>query len=101
MSPSARGLEARGRSIRLCQSEEWERQEQRLGLFAWCTPFNERTKRCGFSPRTEPPTDALSCIALTRSGRLLFDDLHRLIFADLVTLVAASSDLTSLQQETP
>src|SRR5260370_40133849 len=39
------------------KSEEWERQEQKTGLFADAL---ERTKRDGFAPRAEPPTVSFS-----------------------------------------
>src|SRR5207302_11281813 len=58
----------------------------------------EKTKRDGFSPRTEPPPASF----LTRSrafGRItLRRFFNRLIFTDLIAFVAADSDLTSLQQ---
>ena len=54
----------------------------------------ERTKRDGFSPRTEPPSSHLATRALTLSGRLLFTILRSLVFADLIAVVTADSDLT-------
>ena len=85
--------------LQTLRPEEWERQNEAIGPFV-CYAL-ERTKRDGFSPRTEPPPSHLSARDLTRSGRLLFAlplrKSHRtgtLIFANLMTLVAADSDLT-------
>ena len=86
--------------LQTLRPEEWERQERSPEPFV-CYAL-ERTKRDGFSPRTEPPPSHLSARDLTRSGRLLFATFLRtnrapnrsLIFANLMTLVAADSDLT-------
>ena len=86
--------------LQTLRPEEWERQERSPEPFV-CYAL-ERTKRDGFSPRTEPPPSHLSARDLTRSGRLLFATFLRtnrapnrsLIFANLITLVAADSDLT-------
>jgi hypothetical protein len=59
----------------------------------------ERTKRDGFAPRAEPPSSHLSTRDLARSGQLIFAIQTSLLFADLMTLVTANSDLTSLQRK--
>jgi hypothetical protein len=77
-----------------------------------CT--QETKDETDFHRETEPPTDlsnalcsAPACalqrtsVALSFSGRLLFGIFARatcLVFIDLITFVAADSDLTSLQQ---
>ena len=61
--------------LQTLRPEEWERQERSPEPFV-CYAL-ERTKRDGFSPRTEPPPSYLSARDLTRSGRLLFAILVR------------------------
>jgi hypothetical protein len=69
------------------KSEEWERQEQKLGLLA-CA-LDERNETDFHRELSRLPHRFARC-ALARSGRLLFDDLHRLLFADLMTFVTAN-----------
>ena len=57
----------------------------------------ERTKRDGFTPRTEPPPAPFSALLRVRDG--YSSRRESLIFANLIALVAADSDLTSLQKE--
>jgi hypothetical protein len=68
-----------------------------------CT--QETKDETDFHRETEPPTDLSNAqrtsVALSFSGRLLFGIFARatcLVFIDLITFVAADSDLTSLQQ---
>src|SRR4029077_3400407 len=104
MSPSAcESIDPR-EVLQTLRPEERERQNEAIGPFVCCAL--ERTKRDGFSPRTEPPPSYFSARDLTRSGRLLFAILLRksrrtssLIFANLMTLVAADSDLTNPPKE--
>jgi hypothetical protein len=57
-------------------------------------------KRDGFAPRAEPPTCTFQCsppaFGTATLHRLPCED--DLLFADLITFVAADSDLTSLQK---
>jgi len=61
--------------LQTLRPEEWERQERSPEPFV-CYAL-ERTKRDGFTPRTEPPPSQLSMRDLARSGRLLFAILLR------------------------
>jgi hypothetical protein len=85
-----------------------------MGLVCLCTrmrtPQNTilrgPLKRDGFSPRAEPPPAFFNAISRVRDGyssRFTRCALRApgasLIFADLIAVVAADSDLTSLQQE--
>ena len=68
-------------------------QNPRFCFVCFCTRTNSLIR---IHTATEPPAGIAA--ALTRSGRLLFAIQNEsLIFANLITLVTASSDLTSLQ----
>ena len=68
-----------------------------MGSFAFCTRTNE-TATDLHRELSRRPVKLMT--ALTRSGRILFATRSAsLIFSNLITLVTADSDLTSLQKE--
>jgi len=96
LPPPAEHIRLRGRSTDLERPEEWERQDLEPRVLFVCFAL-ERTADTDSHRELSRLPHPLSRSALLRVRDGYSSRFASLIFANLMTLVAASSDLTSLQ----